>query len=284
MAVRQAVPAVLGLRAESVLDDLTQRLVRDLEHVPDGDFERVGPTGVTVARTVRHVAVSLERQGRAWRDRVDVEPDPVLLHTFGDDQPGGEVAPAPSPAYLRAALVRAAATVREALGTVRQDDWTWPMWSPLGGTESLAASVRRAVAHVHVHRYDVTRALGRPWSAIEDHEVLAVEFVLEAIARSTPPGTGPMTFTVVTGMPGAGTWTLPLGRPHDDDTDRVRRGATLDARCTVRGPGGEIWRAAFGRGGSWGELTLHGDDEARREWHRVIRRVTDDGGGLRARA
>lgn len=285
---------VLGPAAEQGIGDEVGRLAATLDRLDPDDWQRPTPCGdAPVATIVAHLTEGAQRLGAAWERQVDAEANQVLLHTFDDPATSPEVTMDTSdPAAVFSAYRAGTGRLRRALGTVRQQDWSWPVWSPLGGVETLAEAVRRWLAHHHVHRADVLAALHRPIDADEDAVRLVAEFVLDALARrggDTVPA--PMTFEVVTSLPGAGTWSLVFEEeaPRPDITSvwkaivdrypqptqlhRIERGSSGTARLQLRAPGEALWRAAFQRDGSWDDIEVHGDDQAREVWATMLDHV-----------
>ncbi len=293
MSTSPIVPTVLGHQAERAIRHDVGVLTSLLERLRDDDWDRPGPQG-DVAWTVAHLGEGAERLAHAVKSRLDVEEDDALLHTFDDPaEPSTvEVDTADRGAVL--AIYRAGtAALQEALGGVLEADWSWPVWSPLGGAETLAEAARRWVTHHHVHNVDVHVALGRPAPDDDDVERLAAEFVLDAIARrggdAVPP---PLSIEVVTSLPGAGSWTLIFSEERDrvdvedvwetlvghhpdaKETHRVEHGTDDRARLRIKARGGDLWRIAFRRGGAWADLEVHGDDEARQLWDQLVASVS----------
>lgn len=292
MTSKTIVPNVLGATAERALMHDVAALTSTLRRLDADAWHRSTPVGgAPVATVTAHLAEGAARLAAAWRARVDAEENEALLHTFDDPEVAPEVEMDTSdPDRVLAAYVTATSELRTTLGALRQDDWSWPVWSPLGGLETLAEAVRRTLAHHHVHASDVARGLGLRVDPGEDVTRLVTEFVLDALARrggqvvSGPP----LVVQVVTDPPGAGTWSLILGEeerptevhsvyeafvgahPESRPRHRVERGAHPSARVTLRGGGEDLWRAAFRRGGSWDELDVHGDDAGRELWSQLL--------------
>lgn len=294
MTVKPIVPNVLGGAAERALAHDVATLTRALRRLDEQGWRRETPAGgAPVVTIVAHLAEGAGRLSGAWRARVDAEEDAALLHTFDDPATPPEVAMDVSdPDAVLAAYMEATSGLRQTLGAVRQDDWSWPVWSPLGGLETLAEAVRRTLAHHHVHASDIARGLGLRVDPDDDVTRLISEFVLDAVARRGGEVVAePTVVQVVTDPPGAGTWSLVLAdeeRPAEVDSvfeafvgahpgagprHRVERGTHPSARITVRAGGEDLWRAAFRRGGSWDALDVHGDDDGRELWSRVLDRA-----------
>lgn len=161
-----------------------------------------------------------------------------------------------------------------------------------GGVESLAETARRWVTHHFVHRHDILDATARPTDDHDDTLRLVVEHVLDAMARRGGEDLeGGTTFELMTSGPGAGTWTLRFDDPReirrvdldvwqeligtnvDLPAHRVERGPATAPRASVRATSGDVWRAAFTRGGDWGALEVHGDDVGIAMWRRLAERV-----------
>lgn len=301
MTAKTIVPTVLGAAAEAALGHEVGTLRRTLRGLDDDAWRRATPLGgATVVTVVAHLAEGMDRLAHAWRARVDAEENEVLLHTFDDPSTAPDVdMDVSDPAAVESAYVRATDDLRSTLATVRQDDWSWPVWSPLGGLETLAEAVRRTLAHHHVHASDVARGLGMRVEPDDDVTRLVTEFVLDALARRGGEAVDePLVVQVVTDLPGAGTWSLVLGQdvsrqevdnvfqafvgthPEATARHRVERGARDGARLTVRADGETLWRAAFRRGADWSELDIHGDDEARRLWDRLLERAVTATSGI----
>lgn len=295
MTTTTIVPSVLGHQAERAIQREVAALTALLERLPPDDWRR-SAAGFEVAATVAHLAEGADRLAHAWRNRVDVEADSVLLHTFDEPGRGPTVEMDTSdPAAVLAAYRRATSELSQALGGVREEDWSWPVWSPLGGVETLGEAARRWLTHHHVHHVDVCTALDRPAPEDEETSRLAAEFVLDALARRGGDSvTPPFAIEVVTATPGAGTWTLifedPKPRvdvedvwqalvghtPEALESHRVEHGATDTARVRVKARGRDLWRIAFRRGGSWADLAVHGDDAAREVWRHLVASVAGE--------
>jgi hypothetical protein len=117
---------------------------------------------------------------------------------------------------------------------------------------------------------------------------LVVEFVLDAIARRGGDAVEPpVAFGVVTSLPGAGSWRLVfdseggapqvgtiwdqiIGTVQGPPPHRVERGPADYARVQVTGPGETFWRAAFGRGATWDQLSVHSDDDGKGLWTALV--------------
>lgn len=291
MTSKTIVPNVLGAEAERALGHDVAALSAHLRRLDEEAWRRPTPAGgAPVVVVTAHLAEGLRRLADAWQARVDAEQNEVLLHTFDDPGTPPQVDMDTSdPAAVLRAYLSATEDLRRTLGAARQDDWTWPVWSPLGGLETLAEAVRRTLAHHHVHASDIARGLDLRVDPDDDVTRLVSEFVLDAVARRGGAGvTSPLVVQVITDQPGAGTWSLVLGEeeppvevdsvfeafvgahPGAGPRHRVERGTHPGARVTVRAGGEDLWRAAFRRGGAWSEVEVHGDDEARRIWDRVI--------------
>ena len=253
-------------------------------------------SGATIADVVVHVSAGTTRLAQAWSRRLDPDPGP-MQHPIHD--PGAPVDPESAPSSrdaesLLAAYVDSVQRLLNALATCRLDDWAWPVWSPLGGTETLASAARRWLAHHRVHHHDVVAAVGRTAVTDDDTDALVNEFVLDAMARRGGPAvTPPLRVEVIVDPPGAGTWTLVIDAPHvpEDlpplwreivapeerrEIHRLERGAADDGRLIIRTDGETLWRAAFRRGAAWRDLAVHGDDGARGEWARLLAAVASD--------
>lgn len=286
-------PAILGHQAEAAIADDVGTFDRVLGRLGPDDWER--PTaagGAPVATVVAHLAEGAERLAEAWSHQVDAEPNDVLLHTFDDpDVPPSVASPPDDPADVLAAYRSATRALRDALNRVREQDWVWPVWSPLGGVETLAEAARRWVSHHHVHRDDVLAAVNRHEPVDDDTVRLVAEFVLDAIARRGAEDVEPMIFEVVAGLPGAGTWSLVIDepeprpeirdiwsqllahRPQPTQRHRLERGSAGRARVRIDTTGELLWRAAFRRGADWSELVVHGDDHGRAQWEVLLDRL-----------
>lgn len=291
MTSKTIVPSVLGAEAERALAHDVAALSAHLRRLDEDGWQRPSPAGgAPVVVVTAHLAEGLRRLADAWQARVDAEENEALLHTFDDPGSPPEVdMDVSDPAAVLRAYLSATQDLRRTLGAVRQDDWSWPVWSPLGGLEMLAEAVRRTLAHHHVHASDIARGLGLRVDPDDDVTRLLTEFVLDAVARRG--GTrvsAPLIVQVITDQPGAGTWSLVLGEeeppvevdsvfeafvgahPGAGPRHRVERGAHTGARVTVRAGGEDPWRAAFRRGASWSQLEVHGDDDAKRAWEGVV--------------
>jgi uncharacterized damage-inducible protein DinB len=289
---RWIVPPVLGPAAANSLGHQVRTLREALRRLDDDAWATsVGPTRTSASGTVAHLADGMGALAEAWRRRLDPEEREVLLHVMDDaDAPVHPHVPGDE---ALAGYRRATDALLEVLGTVRLDDWSWPVWSPLGGAEPLAAAVRRVLAHHHVHTHDLATVTG-PLVADEATERLVVEFVLDALARRAGGHVpAPMRLEVVTAPPGGGTWTIVFDAPapppdvdniwnellgsHPAATDlhRVERGSDPTARGVLRGEGQDLWRAAFRRGASLSDLAVHGDTEARAAWATILDTAAD---------
>lgn len=285
---------MLGHQAEAAIAAAVSGLTGVLERL-EADGWRT-PTAIgnaPVVRVTAHLAQGADRIGRAWEQRLDLGDDDALLHTFDSPtQPPATVDEVGSPEQVLAGYREATDRLIQALASCREDDWSWPVWSPLGGVETLAEAARRFLAHHHVHRCDIHDALSKPTPDDDEQVALVSEFVLDAMARRGGDAvTAPMEFDVTTAYPGAGTWTLVFDQPRDrsdvgsvwseligshpaaQEGHRVERGASGRARLRVNAPGDLLWRAAFGRGGRWSEVELHGDDDAKAAWHALVTEV-----------
>lgn len=301
MTSKTIVPNVLGATAERALADDVTALTATLRRLDDEAWQRVTPVGgATVATVAAHLAEGTRKLADAWHARVDAEENEALLHTFDDPATPPQVTmDTAEPRAVLEAYVAATSDLRGTLGAVRQDDWAWPVWSPLGGLETLAEAVRRTLAHHHVHASDIARGLGLRVDPGDGVTRLISEFVLDALARRGGDSVeGPFVVQVVTDLPGAGTWSLVLGEeeppmsvenvfeayvgahPEATPRHRVERGAHPAARVTVRAGGEDLWRAAFRRGASWDDLEVHGDDQAREIWRTVVDRAMATARGL----
>lgn len=301
MPTRLIAPDVLGPEVEHLLGREVAELVAVLRRMgPEVWSRATSAGGSTVAEVVEHLAEDAERITRAW-ERHDPEAGQPFFHAFEEPERRPELEHAsgtPTEAHDR--YRRSMERLRRGLRQARQEEWSWPSLTPLGGVETLAEAARRWLGHHYVHRQDVLGALGRPLDR-HDHTVrLVVEFVLDMLARvggDVVPR--PMTFELVTANPGAGTWTLRFDEPdavRRDDLEvwqallgwrpsappdhRVERGSAEAARVAVRGDGELVWRAAFRRGGKWEDLEAHGDDEGVAVWERLVVTLTER--GLRA--
>lgn len=292
---------MLGHQAERAAATDVRGLIGTLTRLTGEEWSATTPLGETVAHVVAHLAEGTQRLADAWRRRVDAEADEALLHTFDGTSkgPAVEMDVSDTEAVVRA-YRRATADLQATLGAVLDQDWAWPVWSPLGGAETLAEAARRWVAHHHVHRGDIQAALGRSVAADEDTTRLAAEFSLDAIARrGSDAVTPPLAIEVVTSTPGAATWTLIFEEPRPRDfagsvwqalvghhpealeEHRLEHGSSDAARLRIKGDGRTVWRAAFGRGRSWADLEVHGDDDAKDAWKRLLDAVTArEGSGL----
>lgn len=294
MTSHPVVPTVLGPEAEALLRRDVDRMSALLRRLSGEDWHRPTPVGGgAVLHVAAHLAQGAARLGREWETRVAAAHPEALHEPFDEpgsppaleEEPGG-------PAQVLTAYGEATDRLLHALGTALQQHWSWPVWSPVGGVETLAEAVRRTLAHHYVHRHDILAALGGEPDPHEDTVRLVVEFVLDALARRGGDAiTPPISFEVVTSLPGAGTWELifEAARPprHVDSVwdeivghhpesrrlHRVERGSDDASRAGLYGSGDTVWRAAFGRGARWEDLEVHGDDEARGMWHALIRRV-----------
>lgn len=301
MTAKPIVPSVLGSSAERALQHEIRTVTATLRGLDSGGWQRPSPLGgAPVVTVVAHLAEGLRRLADAWQARVDAEETDALLHTFDDPGSAPDVAMDVSdPDAVRESYLGATADLLRALSTIRQDEWSWPVWSPLGGLETLAEAVRRTLAHHHVHTSDIARALGMRVEPDDDVTRLVTEFVLDALARRGGDAvTDPLVVQVVTDPPGPGTWSLMLGQeelrhevhnvftefvgthPEATARHRVVRGTEADARITVRAGGETLWRAAFQRGSSWDDLHVHGDDEAKGVWHRLLARTIQGPAGI----
>lgn len=291
MTTKPIVPNILGQQSETALRRERDALLDVLTGLQAPDWTRPTPAGAgSVARVVLHLCEGFERLAQAWGQRLDAEPSDALLHTFDDPSAPPEIGEEPSdPATLVGRFRDASQQLLDVLSTIRQADWSWPVWSPLGGAETLAEAVRRSLSHLHLHHQDVRAGLDLPRAEDPDLLTLVNEFVLDAVVRR---GGGvvepPMTFEVICSSPGAGTWTIVIEPPHDRrevdsvwdelvgqhpeamETHRIERGSTQRARATIRTDGAELWRIAFGRAGSWTDLEVHGDDQAKDAWKALI--------------
>lgn len=300
MTTQPIVPNVLGLRAEKAVRRDVEALSRLLDALDDSDWTRDVPHGdSTVLDLVQHLSRGADRLGSAWADRRDPAEAPgALQHPVHDPQTtAGDRASDPDAA--RSAYGKATHLLLEALGTCRSDDWSWPVWSPLGGTEPLAGAVRRWLAHHRIHHVDVATAVDRSVGSDPDTETLVTEFVLDAVARRGGSHvTPPLHVEVIVDPPGSGTWTLIvdesveheelpslwreiMSRQEERDRHRLERGSAGDARLVVRTDGETLWRAAFNRGASWSDVQLHGDDDARSLFGDMTAALTTSEGAAR---
>lgn len=289
MPTRRIAPSVLGHEVERLFARETAELDQLLRRADEATWQRPTPAGgSTVAEVVGHLAEDAERISRAWREQA-VELGHPLFHAFEEEKATHEQ-PIGSPEELVARYTDGMRGLLHLLSQVRQEQWAWPSMNPIGGVETLAEAARRWLAHHYIHRQDLRQALGRPFDRHEETVRHVVESVLDALARrggDVVPR--PMAFQLVTSAPGAGTWTLYFDdpeslrgrdlelwqellnwRPPDPPDHRVERGSTEAPRVTVRGDGELVWRAAFSRGGSWGDLDVHGDDRAVEVWKELI--------------
>jgi hypothetical protein len=298
MTTHPIVPTVLGLRAEKAARRDVDALTSLLESLPDEAWRGSSGPRPAPLELVAHLAAGARRLGEAWIDRVDpAETTGALQHPVHD--PGTEAGLAVSaPGEALEAYVQATGTLLAALGTCRSDDWAWPVWSPLGGTEPLAGAVRRWVAHHRVHHLDIAEAAGRSVTDDPDLQMLVSEFVLDAVARRGGPAvTPPLHVEVIVDPPGSGTWTLVVDEPQsvaelpslwqeimsrqdERDLHRLERGTTGAARLVVRTNGETLWRAAFDRGASWDDVELHGDDDTRALFRRMTASLTSGEQGV----
>lgn len=295
MTTTPIVPSLLGHQAESTIRRGVNALDAVLDRLSTERWRTTDPTGTSVVERVAHLAEGAAKLAHAWRARVDAEADGALLHTFDGPHAAPVEMPVEDHGAVHAAYRRGTDQLLAVLGTVREDDWSWPVWSPLGGIETLGEAARRWSTHHLVHHDDVLRALGLTVDHDEDTSRLAAEFVLDAVARRGDDGDveRPLVIEVITSTPGAGTWTVAFDQPtaranvediwealvghHPEalETYRVERGSTGRARLTVRTDGETLWRVAFRRGASWDDLDVHGDDVARRAWHTLVAHISD---------
>lgn len=294
MATNVIVPSILGTQAEAALREDVEHLLAMLDRLDQDGWQRPTALGhAPVVRVVEHLAEGAERIGGAWERRLDYERPGPLLYPFDDpDDPPVVDDTAASADEARRRYRDGTARLLHALGTAKQSDWSWPVWSPFDDIETLAEAARRTLAHHFVHRQDVAHATATGPQASDATVGLVVEFVLDALARqggSVVPK--PFHIEVVARPPGPGTWTvhfdqpapppevesvfdeLVSGRQGSLPAHRVDRGHSGDARVQVRASGELLWRAAFGRGASWDDLEVHGDDEARDVWNRLVDEV-----------
>lgn len=298
MPTRPVAPDVLGPEVEHLLGRESAELLAVLRRAGHDMWSRTtGAAGSTVAEVVEHLTEEAERVARAW-ERHDLEAGQPLFHAFEEPELKPELEQAPdNPMQARDRYRGAMERLRRLLRQVRQEEWSWPSMTPLGGVETLAEASRRWLGHHYIHRQDVLAALQQRLDRHDSTVRLVVEFVLDVLARAGGEVVPrPMTFELVTATPGAGTWTLRFDEPdsiHRDDLEvwqallgwqpnapqdhRVERGSSEAARATIRGDGELVWRAAFRRGGSWDDLEAHGDDEALRVWERLVTTLTDRG-------
>jgi hypothetical protein len=290
MPTTPIVPSVVGHQAERAIQRDVSALAGLLARLDGDQWRRATSGGGDIVTMVAHLAEGAARLAHAWQHRVDAEADMALLHTFDapHEVPAVEM-PIDDHAQVLTAYRRATDGLSRALSGVRQEDWSWPVWSPLGGVETLGEAARRWLSHHHVHRSDVHEGLARSLPPDEDTSRLAAEFVLDALARRGGDAvTPPFTLEVVTRPPGAGTWTLIFERPrprgsvediwealvghHPEalEMHRVEHGGSDRARVRIKTSGEALWRVAFRRGGSWNDLEVYGDDEGRRVWERLV--------------
>lgn len=295
MSTRPIVPSVLGPESERLLYRDVRHLSRLLKGLDTSGWERQ-VAGVDVRQVVAHLADGADELAGEIESRSAAPSSRPLHAPFHDAAPAAYARSDPGdPEAVLRRYDEAMRRLLHALGTTPQRDWSWPVWSPLGGAETLASAARRTLAHHYVHRHDVLAATG---SGDDPHDAtvrLVVEFVLDALARRggeliAPP----VTFEVVTSLPGAGTWQLVFDEPpparevdslwdelvrhHPEarDLHRVERGSGDVSRAQIYATGEELWRTAFGRGGSWQDLEVHGDDEGRSAWSELTAAVQDD--------
>jgi len=297
MTTHPIVPAVLGLAAEKAVIRDVDALTALLDALDDHGW-RVNLSGQpSVLHLVTHLAVGARRLGDAWVQRRDPTDSVGALQHPVHDPGTGSMADASDPDDAMRSYRNGTTTLLRALGTCRSDDWAWPVWSPLGGTEPLAGAVRRWVAHHRVHHLDIAERVGATPATDPELQVLVSEFVLDAIARRGGPAVEPpLHVEVIVDPPGAGTWTLfvdepasrqelpslweeVMSRQDERDLHRLERGSGGAARLVVRSDGETLWRAAFDRGASWRDVELHGDDGSRDLFRRMTDALTrtDDG-------
>jgi hypothetical protein len=297
MTTQPIVPAVLGLAAEKAAIRDVEALTGLLDALDDEGWLANGSGRPSALGLVDHLAAGARRLGEAWLQRRDPADSVGALQHPVHDPGTGAPSDALSPGNAMQAYRDGTTLLLRALGTCRSDDWAWPVWSPLGGTEPLAGAVRRWVAHHRVHHLDIAEGIGRTPAADPALQVLVSEFVLDAIARRGGPAVEPpLHIEVIVDPPGAGTWTLfvdepasreelpslwqeVMSRQDERDLHRLERGSGGAARLVVRTDGETLWRAAFDRGASWRDVGLHGDDAARDLFQRMTDALTrtDDG-------
>ncbi len=290
MATQTIPTEALGMQVVQLMDRERTQLLRCLRGRDEPDWSlKTGFRGLSVAELVHHLVEDSERLADAWQRHYSHLDEPLFRAL---EHPEEEHAFEEDPAHPDELLERystAMERVRTSLAQARLDDWDWPSISPLGGLETLSEAARRWLAHHYVHREDIHEILGRPIDTHEETVALVVEFTLDALARvgeeNVPHS---MVFKVVTSTPGSGAWTLGFDEPHDlgresvtlweevvgwepdqRDAPRVERGTGPGTRVSVRGDGDSVWRAGFGRGHSWDELRVHGDDDAVQAWQRL---------------
>lgn len=291
MTTRPITASVLGPQAEALLRRDVEQLGGLLERLDVGRWSTMTDVGgAPVTQVVQHLADGADRFAEAIeRHYEDSEPGPLLQPFDDPDRPPVTETPADDPGAVDRHYRTSTERLAHALGTTRQTDWSWPVWSPVGGLETLAEATRRWLAHHFVHRDDLLRALGADQDLHDDTTRLVVEFVLDAVARRADHVGDALTrVEVVTSLPGAGSWTLVLGSSDEPEErrdlwsrfgeiqteslpdHRVERGPSGRARVHVTGAGAQVWRAGFGRGATWSDLEAHGDDEAREQWARFV--------------
>lgn len=283
-------PEVLGPQAERLLQREITDFTTLLERFEDGDWNATTRVGdAPVARLVQHLAEGGDRLATAIERRYeDAEPGPLLQPFDDPSTPPTVEHESADPGVVLSRYREHTGRLLRVLSLTRQADWSWPVWSPLGGLETLAEATRRWLAHHFVHRDDVTSACARRLSQPEETVRLVVEFVLDAIARRGGDAVEPpIAFEVITSLPGAGSWTLIfdrdaapqrvgtvwdeiIGSVQDHPDHRVERGPADYARVQVTGAGDVVWRAAFGRGATWDQLSVHSDDAGKGLWAALV--------------
>lgn len=285
-------PTVLGHAAEQAVVRDHDQLAALLRRLPSSAWSQSTPAGSDVAHVVAHLTGGARRLADSWGRRLDPEPT-ALQHPIHD--PGtGEVTAVPDrPDDLLAAYDAAVGRLRRVLGSCRLEDWVWPVWSPLGGTETLASATRRWVAHHRVHHHDLATGVGASVAPDDLTDTLLTEFVLDAVARRGGPAVDPpFRAEIVVAPPGAGTWTMIVEDPRQPEElpplwldlltpDELREHYRLergsgDASVIVRCDGEVLWRAAFRRGATWRDLSVHGDDGSKRQWRRLVETLASD--------
>ncbi len=287
MPTRTIPTEALGIQAVRLMERERAELLRILKRSDGPDWNlKTGFRDMTAAELLHHLVEDSERLADAWERRYSHLDEPLF---WALEPAGEEHAFEEDPADHDELIERystAMERVRASLAEARFDDWAWPSLSPLGGLETLSEAARRWLAHHYVHREDMQEILGLPHDNHEETVGLVVEFTLHALAMvggdSVPH---PMAMKVITAPPGAGAWTLVFADPDERDEHfatiwkkffgweteppperRVERGTGPGTRVSIRGHGEALWRAGFGRGHSWDELQVHGDEEAVRGW------------------
>ncbi|MFN2556567.1 MAG: maleylpyruvate isomerase N-terminal domain-containing protein [Nitriliruptorales bacterium] len=290
MGTRTIPTEALGMQAVRLMDRERAELLAVLKGRDGPDWNlKTGFRGMTVTELVQHMVEDSERLADAWERHYSHLDEPLF---WALEHPEEEHALEEDPAEPDELVERystAMERVRTSLAQARLDDWEWPSVCPLGGLETLSEAARRWLAHHYVHREDIHEILGLPPDNDEETVSLVVEFTLHALVMvggdSMPY---PMAMKVITAPPGSGAWTLVFADPDEREDRfattwekflgweseppperRVERGTGPGTRVSVRGYGEAVWRAGFGRGHSWDELQVHGDDEAVQAWERL---------------